>query len=178
MRYFKVLTLLVCALVVTACQNQPEQPIAKAKPAPPQGMEQLVVQAEKNLDAQHALCYRYLRGVGGATKDYQKALVWCEKAAINNIPSSQTLLAEMHYLGLGIIKDHNKAFHWYKKAAGNGHTHAQYVLALMYLEQESDVAKNTDKAIIWLQRSASKGHKKAQQKLQELGSKQPAGIKQ
>lgn len=148
--------------------------------APPLSSETntLIKQAEVgNVNAIHKLCYGYLRGKD-APKNYDEAFKWCTKGAGKNVSSSQTLLAEIYYLGLGIIKDHKKALYWYQMAANNNHAHAQYVLALMYLEEQSINSQKPVEAIMWLKRSAAKGHKKAQQKLKELEGKHSAGTKQ
>jgi TPR repeat protein len=126
----------------------------------------------RDKEARHALCYRFLYGVGGAEQDYSKALHWCEIAAKTGLPSSQTLLAEMFYRGQGTGVDYARAFDLYAAAANQGHPHAQYMLALMY-GRGLGVKQSDDLGLVWLRRAASNGSEPARQLLNQMEKEMP-----
>ena len=69
-----------------------------------------------DIDATHQLCYRFLQGID-VDKDYNHAYFWCSKGANLGHSGSQTLFAEIHYMGHLGPKDLNVA---YTKGVGSG----------------------------------------------------------
>ena len=130
-------------------------------------IEQLTVRADDgDKDARHALCYRFIYGVGVA-RDYSVAKHWCEIASASGNASSQILLAEIHYHGQGVPVDYKKAFDLFSAAARQGHPHAQFMLATMYGRGQG-VPSDEVRAEEWLRRSASSGYEPALELLQKF----------
>lgn len=96
--------------------------------------------AEKgDASAMHRLCYGFLYGEEGRKADPPQAFRWCSAAARMGIPSSQTLLAEMYYVGTHVTKDIEQARAHYRDAADQGHPHAQFMLGrIAFLEEPHD----------------------------------------
>ena len=61
-------------------------------------------------------------------KDYKKAFVWYEKAALQGHAHAQYCLAWLYDTGNGVAQDEHQAFVWYEKAALQGHARAQCAL--------------------------------------------------
>jgi len=70
-----------------------------------------------------------------------------EEVALGN-PEAQTLLANLHYLGLGGEKDFQSAARLYHSAASKGYGKAQLNLAHLY-NQGLGVNKDTERAYGW-----------------------------
>ncbi len=118
----------------------------------------------------HNYCYQYLYGEYGTTSDYRRALQWCRRGANEGIASSQALLAELHFFGLGIPQDYYKAMYWYEQAAEQSHTHAQFMLHHM-LSDGLGTLPDGSRAIQWLELSAASGHSQAQMLLETQGAR-------
>jgi len=115
---------------------------------------------KKNMHQQiiHSYCFKYMYGNDGATTvDYAKAYSWCAKSIISGNSSAMTLMAEMHFFGLGRDKDYEKSFYWYEQAAKLKHSHAQFMLAHSYRN-----GLGTEKSMIdakdWEERALLNGH--------------------
>ena len=115
---------------------------------------------EGNLEAAHALCYRYSYGYDGAPKNHEKAYEWCNRSSTSGNSSSITLLAELFFLGNGTTQSFEKAVQLYTLAAKFGHSHAQLMLYVMHSEGKGTV-KNHKIAKYWLSKSAKNGNKQA-----------------
>ncbi len=48
-------------------------------------------------------------------QDYRSAMIWLQKAADNNLPEAQYLLAENYFFGQGVQQDYKQALRWYIK---------------------------------------------------------------
>lgn len=66
----------------------------------------------------------YLEGKG-TKQSNSKAFKWLKKAALQNEPSAQYLLALMYIEGKGVKKSKKKATQWMEKAAKQGIKEAQ-----------------------------------------------------
>ena len=117
-------------------------------------------------EAAHQLCYAYTQGAG-VRKNYRKAFPWCGLGAKAGISSSQTLLAEMYFLGFYVPKDEKMAERWYRTAAENGHIHAQYMLGHMALLR-AESSQDVDEMCLWLGTAAAAGYERASQELTEV----------
>ena len=107
-------------------------------------------EAQYNLGAM----YYYGRGV---EQDYNKAIEWYEKAAVNGNAAAQVSLGYMYDKGLGVAQDYDKAIEWYAKAAANGNTVAEASLIYMY-DKNSGTKQIYDKAIKWHETATADGY--------------------
>jgi TPR repeat protein len=79
--------------------------------------------------AQYNLAVMLFRG-DGVTRDLDEARQWYEKAADQGMPEAQTVLGDLHAMGIGgVPADAEAARSWYEKAAAQGHQAAQAKLA-------------------------------------------------
>lgn len=53
--------------------------------------------------------------------DYEMALVWFRKAALQKYPIAQNAIGEYYEKGLGLEPDEEQALFWYRKAADQGY---------------------------------------------------------
>ncbi|WP_159460706.1 tetratricopeptide repeat protein [Pasteurella testudinis] len=89
----------------------------------------------------------------GVRQDYQEAMKWYEKAALQNDDSAQYFLGSMNYS----TKNYIEAVKWYKKSAENNCSNAQFDLANLYLEGKG-VEQNYQSAIFWLEKASNQNH--------------------
>ena len=81
--------------------------------------------------AQYNLAVMLFRGEG-VTRDLDEARQWYEKAAEQGMPEAQTVLGDLHAMGIGgVPADADAARIWYEKAASQGHEAAQTKLAAL-----------------------------------------------
>lgn len=80
-------------------------------------------------ESQSKLGHMYLVGNEAVKKDYDKARMWLEKAANNNVPEAQHSLGMMYANGQGVTQDLSKAEHWLTRSAANGFATAKSSLA-------------------------------------------------
>jgi len=96
-------------------------------------------------------CYSYRYGDKLRRINFVEAFDWCHRAANYGDSNSQTLLAELYYLGLGGQQDIKQAEQWFLKAAKQGHAHSQFMLYKIY-----DFSKHKEKqqqAVFWLKQA-------------------------
>jgi len=107
-----------------------------------EGPDATLADAEKgDAGAMHRLCYGFLYGDEDRKADPGQAFRWCSAAAQSRNPHSQTLLAEIYYLGTHGEKDLGQARTYYRAAADQGHPHAQLMLGLIaHVEEPHDPA--------------------------------------
>ena len=100
MSVLKRVGILVISIAITSCASAPVNQTNE------NSWYSVLQRAEQgDPESVHAACYRYMYGKDGAPKDKLKALEWCEKASALGIPSSITLLAELHRDGNGVPKN-------------------------------------------------------------------------
>lgn len=120
--------------------------------------------AEKgNAEAQFRLGCRYDNGEG-VKKDYAKAFVWYEKAALQNYAKAECNLGWLYETGKGVAQDYGKAFAWYEKSALQGNMYAQCNLANFY-EEGKGVIQDYEKAFAWYEKAALQGSMRGQNSL-------------
>lgn len=98
---------------------------------------------------------------------YEEAHTWLTKAAEQNIPEAQYLLALLYEEGAGTVQNYSEAFRWYHNAALNGMAKAQYYTGLYYVKGKGTEASSAD-AIIWFRKAAEQNHPAAQHYLATL----------
>lgn len=85
---------------------------------------------------------KYQNGIG-VQKDYEKAFDYFLKAAKNNDPVAQNIIASYYMGGIGKIKiNYESAFEWYRKSAELGSLTGIYNLGLAYFH---GIGVNEDK---------------------------------
>ncbi len=117
------------------------------------------VDSEADVAAENCYAYRYgdkLRRI-----NFNQAFDWCYRSARWGDPNSQSLLAELYYLGLGGKQDMAHAEQWFTKAARQGHAHAQFMLYRLYFK--SSLAAQREQAAYWLKQARETGYKLALQ---------------
>ncbi|WP_010301319.1 tetratricopeptide repeat protein [Candidatus Odyssella thessalonicensis] len=80
---------------------------------------------EENSNAQYALARKYFEGIG-VSKDFQEAMKWSHRSALQNHVLAQFLLGVIYHAGKGGEVDYAQASWWYLKAAHKGYAPAQY----------------------------------------------------
>lgn len=104
-------------------------------------------------------------------KDYGLALRECQEPARNGEIWSQSTMAKLSYLGLGVAQDYQQAAHWFRLAAEQGGKSSQYFLGTMYFKGQGVVADRAE-ALKWYRRSAEQGEVLAQTELARLASEE------
>ncbi len=97
-------------------------------------------------------CYAYRYGDKIRKINFPKAFDWCHRSANLGNADSQTLLAEIYYLGLGGEVDADYATSWFEKAAKQGHAHTQYMLHRIYGKTNDPVLQ--ERAGYWLKQAS------------------------
>jgi len=73
-------------------------------------------------------------------QDYEQAVKWYKKAALQGYAHAQFKLGLMYANGTGVGQDYKQAVKWYKKAARQGHVAAQYNhVAAQYNQSTRDI---------------------------------------
>ena len=116
--------------------------------------------------AQASLGYLYYAGEG-VPRDYEQAVFWHRKAAVQGNRDAQYNLAVAYAFGEGLGRDLAEAALWYRRAAEQGHALAQYSLGLSYANGEG-VAQDPAEAARWFQAAAGQGYAPAQLQLANL----------
>ena len=116
--------------------------------------------------AQASLGYLYYAGEG-VPRDYERAVFWYGKAAVQGNRDAQYNLAVAYAFGEGVGLDLAEAALWYRRAARQGHTLAQYSLGLSYASGEG-VAQDAAEAARWFRAAAGQGYAPAQRQLAHL----------
>lgn len=103
-----------------------------------------------NARAQAALGDYYANVYEDANREdnYEEALKWYEKAAVQGEQYSQVMLAQLYYRGEHVAKDLDKAFKWAEVSAKAGINDTQVLLAYMYKNGEG-VIKDLQQAYMW-----------------------------
>lgn len=74
----------------------------------------------------------YADGRGGLPRDPAQAVAWYRKAAEQNLPLAQLMLALSYASGRGVPRDDLQALRWFEQAADNGLALAQYGLGMLH----------------------------------------------
>ena len=120
------------------------------------GIPALLAKAEAgDVDAQCQIGAKYYKGEG-CERDYAKAAVWFEKAALQGDTIAQNNLGWLYQRGFGVAQDHEKAFEWYLKAAEAGLADAQNSVGWM-MGEGLGCQKDEKAALVWLRKAAEGG---------------------
>ena len=98
------------------------------------------------------------------TQDYDKAMLWYEKAASHGSAEACNKLGLCLHLGLGSHKSHKDAAYWFEKGAQLGHADACYNYAVC-LYKGVGVTQNKKAANSYLEKAADLGHIRAKKML-------------
>jgi len=104
-------------------------------------------------------CYSYRYGDKLRRINFVEAFDWCHRAAKYGDSNSQTLLAELYFLGLGGEQDINQAEQWFLTAAKQGHAHSQFMLYKIYSVRAG--VRNKQKANYWIKQAKYSKYKLA-----------------
>ena len=107
-------------------------------------------------------------GVGGAPKDYEKAVKYYRLAAEQGHAGAQCNLGFCYDEGQGVTQSYTEAVKYYRLAAEQGHATAQCNLGLCY-EKGQGVTLSKEEAIKWYKKAAQQGDSRAKEALQRLG---------
>lgn len=95
---------------------------------------------------------------------YKNAYGILAQQANKGCPYSQTILGQMHALGVGVERDFGAAETWLTRAASAGYGEAQLALGKLYLggrkaiqEGERDIVPDIKHAAFWIRRAAEQG---------------------
>ncbi|KAJ2889106.1 hypothetical protein FB639_000158 [Coemansia asiatica] len=98
----------------------------------------------------------YRKGLGGITKDYEKAMYWYGRAAEMDIGEAWFAMGNMYSEGVDGQPDFTKALGCFEKAALRDIAEAQYNVGVYYLEGRG-VKKNANLAVeYWLMAAAKR----------------------
>ena len=169
----KAMPRLLCPVVFTLClvANAPAD-IYSANEALDRGEFAAAAREFKALaeagdaGAQASLGYLYYAGEG-VPRDYERAVFWYGKAAVQGNRDAQYNLAVAYAFGEGVAPDLAEAALWYRRAAQQRHTLAQYSLGLSYASGEG-VTQDAAEAARWFQAAAGQGYAPAQRQLAHL----------
>lgn len=133
----------------------------------PMAYEACKIEAEKeeNMEAQKIVGDMYYWGWGDVLpKDYDQAVIWYKRAAMNGSPEAKFSIGVLYEQGLGVPADFAMAFKWYKSAAEDGNVEAQFNLGNIY-SKGAGVPQNQDQAFMWYKRAAEQGDRDSQYNL-------------
>ena len=92
--------------------------------------------------------------------DYDKALIWYQKAAELGNKEAMASLADCYFNGRGVCQNIKEGIKWYEKAANAGNADAMFTLGNYYNSQRVGAdAKKT--AFMWLRKAAELNHEEA-----------------
>jgi len=125
---------------------------------------QITERAERgDIEAQYELGGIYGSG-DGVPQDFQKAIKWFRKAALNGNLRSINEMGVYYALGNGVPKDVVESAKWFRKAAEQGHATSQFNLGNCYLNGDG-VVKDSAEAVKWFRKAAGQGQVGAQTQL-------------
>ena len=117
-----------------------------------------------NIAAQYNIGVMYASGIG-VERDYEKALEWLGKAALQGDEEAQVNLGVMHAYGQGVAIDHKEAIYWFRMAAKNGVGFAEYNLGMQYFFGKG-VPVDKVRGVSWLLLASRQGDKDASNNLE------------
>ena len=100
---------------------------------------------------------------------YARAALWAGVDAEAGDPEAQTVLGNLHYLGLGVARDPRRAAELYFRAAASGHGAAQVNLGHLYT-QGLGVPENGLRAFGWYHHADIAGAPVAEYYLYQIGT--------
>jgi TPR repeat protein len=138
--------------------SQPSPPVPVSAPNPAEAVLSDAIKG--NAEAQWKLGKLYANGTGVA-KDYNKALMWFQKAADQGDSRAQNSLGVMYQYGKGVPIDFAQALSWYTKSAAQNDAKAQDNIGLLYY-RGSGVKQDMAQAIQWFNKAADQNNSDAQ----------------
>ena len=78
-------------------------------------------------NSQYLMCHCYIDGLG-VDCDYEKALDWCDKAAVHGHRNALTQMGYFYFSGKGVKQDDVVAFRYFRDAAKKGCPESQFRL--------------------------------------------------
>ena len=93
--------------------------------------------------------------------DYERAMYWYRRAAIQGHAGAQTTLGVMYHFGQGVTANPTQAAYWYTHAATQGNHVAKSNLGIAYIQGQG-VTQSYQQAEYWFRRSAEQNNASAQ----------------
>ena len=112
-------------------------------------------------DVQYDLGVSYWKPSNRDRPNYEIAIYLFRKAADQSHAESESVLAYMYRMGLGVEQDDEQAGYWYQKAAEQDIPNAQYELGRMY-ELGLGIEQSDEQAVYWYQKGAEQDYPAAQ----------------
>jgi len=94
-------------------------------------------------------------------QDYEAAMYWYRKAAMQGHSSAQTTLGVMYIQGQGVNVNPEQAVYWYRRAANQGNSVAQGNLGISYVHGQG-VYQCYQQAAYWFRKSSEQNNVSAQ----------------
>lgn len=98
----------------------------------------------------------HIQGVGGVSKDHEKAVALLRESIRYKLPASFAYMGFMYEQGFGVTQDYAEAQRLYEKAADMDAPFAEFRLGVMY-KSGKGVSRDQARAKYWFDRAASKG---------------------
>jgi len=130
---------------------------------------------EGDVDAQLALSFYYLQGIGTEQNPVQ-AYQWAMKAADQNNAGAEYFVAACFKEGIGVRQSKEKALYWLQRAANNGLAAAQFTYGMEI--ELGNVHDPKLKPYDWYKKAADQGRAEAQNALGMLFQKGYGGVLQ
>lgn len=132
---------------------------------------ELVKKAEGgDAEAQYYLAYWYEYQNEIKNRNYNEAVKWYTKSALQGYAKAQCNLGNCYLSGQGVTQDYKEAVNWYTKGAEQENAGAQYMLGCCYFMGQG-VTKDQKEAVKWITKSAEQGNTVAKEELEKLKSK-------
>ncbi len=107
-------------------------------------------------EAQHDMGAIYVAGHGDIQQNLERAVLWFNEAATNNVANAKYNLGVLYHQGIGVDKSIEKAMTLYSEAAEQNHPEAQYNLGIANIEGIG-VPYNPERAAYYFERAANRG---------------------
>ncbi len=86
----------------------------------------------------------------GVPQNYDKAVMYYQKAVDEGLSLAKSNLGYMYDLGLGVVENNDKAISLYTEAANDGCPNGMVNLAIMYANGDN-IEQSFEKAYFWLE---------------------------
>jgi TPR repeat protein len=106
--------------------------------------------------AMKRLSMMHIRGIGGASKDHDRAIALLREAIKYKLPATYAYMGFMYLNGYGVKQDYDEAKKYLEKGAEMDAPLAEFLLGRMYKDGRG-VSQDKEKAKYWFDRAKSKG---------------------
>ena len=107
-------------------------------------------------EAQHDMGAIYVSGYENIPQDLERAVLWFNEAARNNVANAKYNLGVLYHQGIGVEQSLDKAIGLYSEASELNHPEAQYNLGIANIEGIG-VPYNPERAAYYFEKAANEG---------------------